>query len=178
LPFAYLSFVDLFVWIIMSNKKLRVGWFTLTCCEDSTIIFTELLNTRWQAWRQQIEFVHAKVLQNTNKWEPMDVAFVEGAVAGPDQEEKLKKIRSLATKLVSIGSCACTGLPSSQRNRFDGPTKEEIKSLLLRFKQAETVKFLRQVVAVDDEVNGCPMNEKPFLDLIDKYLKEFGIISS
>lgn len=158
------------------HKKLRVGWFTFTCCEDSTIVFTELMNTRWQLWKKYIDFVHAKVLQNTNTWGPMDVAFVEGAIVAPEQIEKLKKIRSLATKIVAIGSCACTGLPSGQRNRFDTPTKEEIKLLLTRFKQAERVQFLRQVVTVDDEANGCPMNEKPFLDLIDKYLVEFGIV--
>ena len=162
----------------MSNKKLRVGWFTFTCCEDSTIVFTELLNTRYEVWREKIDFVHAKVLQNTNRWEPMDVAFVEGAISSTDQEEKVKKIRGLATKLVAIGACACTGMPSNQRNRFDAPTKEEIKELLVRFKQADTVKMLRQVVTVDDEVNGCPMNEQPFLDLVDKYLKEFGIVNS
>jgi coenzyme F420-reducing hydrogenase gamma subunit len=157
-------------------KKLRVGWFTFTCCEDSTILFTELLNTYWEVWKNKIEFVHAKVLQNTNRWEPMDVAFVEGAISCTEHEEKLKKIRSLATKLVAIGACACTGLPSGQRNRFDGPTKEEIKVLLDRFHQAETVKFLRQVVTVDAEVNGCPMNEKIFLELMDKMLVEFEII--
>lgn len=158
-------------------KKLRVGWFTFTCCEDSTIVFTELMNTRWELWKKHIDFIHAKVLQNTNKWEPMDVAFVEGAIMTAEHEEKLKKIRGLATKLVAIGSCACSALPSGQRNRFDATTKEEIASLLLRFKQAERVKFLRQVVTVDDEVNGCPMNEKPFLDLLDRYLVEFGIVS-
>jgi len=161
----------------MADKKLRVGWFTFTCCEDSTILFTELLNTHWEEWKGKLEFVHAKVLQNTNRWEPMDVAFVEGAIAHPLQEEKLKKIRSLATKLVAIGACACTGLPSGQRNRFDGPTKEEIKVLLERFHQAETVKFLRQIVTVDAEVNGCPMNEKAFLDQLNKLLVEFGIVT-
>lgn len=159
----------------MENKKLRVGWFTFTCCEDSTILFTELLNTHWEKWKDAIEFVHAKVLQNTNRWEPMDVAFVEGAISSTEQEEKLKKIRSLATKLVAIGACACTGLPSGQRNRFDGPTKDEIRVLLDRFHQSDTVKSLRQAVTVDAEVNGCPMNEKTFLDLIDKLLIEFGI---
>jgi coenzyme F420-reducing hydrogenase gamma subunit len=158
------------------HKKLRVGWFTFTCCEDSTIVFTELMNTRWQLWKEKIDFIHAKTIQDTNRWEQMDVAFVEGAISSADQEEKLKKIRGLSTKLVAIGSCACTGLPSNQRNWFDGPTKEEIRLLLTRFKQAESVKFLRQLTTVDDEVNGCPMNEKPFLDLIDKYLKEFQIV--
>jgi hypothetical protein len=26
------------------HKRLVVGWFSFTCCEDSTILFTELLN--------------------------------------------------------------------------------------------------------------------------------------
>ena len=159
------------------TRKLRVGWFTFSCCEDSTINFTELLNTRWKEWKDKIEFVHARVLQNTNKWEPMDVAFVEGAIAHPDQEEKLKKIRSLATKLVAIGACACSGMPGGQRNNFDGPTKEEIRALLERFKQASTVKKLKDIVPVDAEVNGCPMNEKTFLETLDKYLVEFGVVS-
>jgi len=135
-----------------------------------------MLNTHWEDWKNTIDFVHAKVLQNTNRWEPMDVAFVEGAISSAEQEEKLKKIRSLATKVVAIGACACTGLPSAQRNRFDAPTKEEIKGLLERFHQSESVKFLRQIVTVDAEVNGCPMNERVFLDTLNKLLIEFGIV--
>jgi coenzyme F420-reducing hydrogenase gamma subunit len=158
-------------------KRLRIGWFTFSCCEDSTIIFTELLNTHWDDWKDKIEFIHARVLQNTNRWEPMDVAFVEGAIAHPEQEEKLKKIRSLATKLVAIGSCACSGMPGGQRNNFDGSTREEIRGLLEKFKQSATVKKLKDIVSVDAEVNGCPMNEKTFLELIDKLLIEFGVVS-
>jgi coenzyme F420-reducing hydrogenase gamma subunit len=135
----------------------------------------ELLNTRWQQWNKKIEFVHAKILQNTNRWEPMDVAFVEGAISNQEQEDTLKKIRSLATRVVAIGACACTGLPSGQRNRFDAATQEEIKSILVKFHHADTVKFLRQVVSVDAEVNGCPMSEKVFLELLDKLFKEFNI---
>jgi sulfhydrogenase subunit delta len=157
------------------SKKLRIGWFTFTCCEDSTILFMELLNTRWSEWKNKLEFVHARVLQTTNKWEPMDVAFVEGAIASQEQEEKLKKIRSLAANLVTIGACACTGLPSAQRNQFDPETKEEIKEILLQFHQAERVKSIKEVVTVDDQVNGCPMGEQAFLAVLDKYLLEFGI---
>lgn len=156
-------------------KKLRVGWFTFTCCEDSTIIFTELLNQHYKEWKDKLEFVHAKVLKTKNRWEPMDVAFVEGAIASLAQEEKLKKIRSLSQKLVAIGACACIGMPSSQRNSFDAPTKEEINHLLLRFKQADRVKTVSEVVAVDELVQGCPMNEAVFLQIVEKYLKEFGI---
>ncbi len=157
-------------------KKLRVGWFTFTCCEDSTIIFTELLNTHFQEWIDRIEFIYAKVLQGKNTWKDMDVAFVEGAISSAIQEEKLRKIRALAKKLVSIGACACVGMPSSQRNTFDSSAKTEINMLLLRFQQAEWVKTIAQVVAVDDFVQGCPMNELVFLQTLNKYLKEFNII--
>jgi sulfhydrogenase subunit delta len=159
----------------MNEKKLRIGWFTFTCCEDSTIVFTELLNTHWQEWVQKIDFVHANVLKTKNRWEEMDVAFVEGAICSPEQEVKLRHIRSLAKKLVTIGACACTGMPSGQRNNFDASTNTEISELLKRFNQADKVKTIREVVLVDDAVNGCPMVEQQFLKLLDKYLMEFGI---
>jgi coenzyme F420-reducing hydrogenase gamma subunit len=151
-------------------SKLKVGWFTFTCCEDSTIIFTELLNTYWSQWREKMEFVHAKVLQEKNRWEEMDIAFVEGAISSQAQEEKLKRIRSLAKKLIAIGACACTGMPSAQRNHFDAPTKEEIAGLLLRFRHADRVRTVKEVVPVDDQVQGCPMVEQQFLMILNKYL--------
>jgi coenzyme F420-reducing hydrogenase gamma subunit len=31
-------------------------------------------------------------------------------------------------------------------------------------------------VTVDDEVDGCPMSEEVFLNVLTKYLKEFGVV--
>lgn len=160
----------------MDTNKLRIGWFTFTCCEDSTIIFTELFNTYYKEWVKKIDFIHARILQSNNRWENMDVAFVEGAISGPAQEEKLNKIRSLSTYLVAIGACACSGLPSGQRNTFDPEKKEEIKRLTERFQYADYVKRLDEVVTVDDKVQGCPMTEEQFLMVLNKYLHKFNII--
>jgi len=157
-------------------KKLRIGWFTFTCCEDSTIIFTELLNENYRQWKNLIDFKHFKTLKTKNVWEDMDVAFVEGAISSFGQTEKLKKIRSLSKKLVAIGACACIGMPSGQRNQFDEATRAEIEFLLDRFKYSDKVQKISDIVAVDDQVNGCPMNEEAFLTILNKYLKEFGII--
>ncbi|HBT92647.1 MAG TPA: hypothetical protein DEA87_04205, partial [Candidatus Veblenbacteria bacterium] len=77
-----------------ANKKLRVGWFTFSCCEDSTILFTELMNDRWQVWKKLLDFRHARVLQTNNTMDEMDVAFVEGALASPEHVAKLKDIRA------------------------------------------------------------------------------------
>ena len=88
--------------------KLRVGWFSFTCCEDSAILFTELLNTYWAVWKDKIEFVHAKVLRKDefDEIREMDVAFIEGAISSDSQEEKLKKIRNKTKSLVAVGACA------------------------------------------------------------------------
>jgi len=155
-------------------KKIRIGWFTFTCCEDSTIIFTELLNKHYKEWFQKLEFVHARILRkdNTNQIQQMDIAFVEGAISSDGQETKLKQIREKSTKLIAIGSCAVTGAPSNQRNLFNGSQNEEIKAILEKFKYKDKVLKLSDVVKVDESVPGCPMNEKIFLDLIQRHLSE------
>src|SRR3989338_199288 len=159
-------------------KKLRIGWFTFTCCEDSTIMFTELLNTHWEEWNPKLEFVHAKTLQAHNEMREMDVAFVEGAIASEAQVAKLQQIRTLAKKLVAIGACAVVGMPSAQRNNFDEATKAEIAPFLLQFHHADKIRTIADIVTDDDRVPGCPMNEQIFLNTLNKYLKEFGLISS
>ena len=157
------------------KKKLRVGWFSFSCCEDSTIIFTELLNDHYKEWLDKIEFCSALVLKKKNEIKNLDVAFVEGSITSQKQEEKLKEIRKESKKLVAIGACACVGMPSSQRNLFDEKTNEEIKNLLIRFQYADKVRKLSEVVQIDDQVPGCPMSEDIFLQKINKYLEEFKI---
>ena len=158
------------------QNKLKIGWFSFSCCEDSTIIFTELLNEHWSEWKKLIEFRSALVIQRKENLSDIDVAFVEGAITSAEQEEKLKKIRSVSKKLVAIGSCACSGLPAGQRNMFDDAKKAEIEAILTRFSYATMVRKLSDIVTVDDEVSGCPMNEAGFMRVIQKYLEEFRIV--
>lgn len=157
------------------NKKLRIGWFSFTCCEDSTIIMTELLNEHFFAWKKILDIRHAKVLQSKNILDQLDVAFVEGAISGKSQMEKLKQIRSLATKLVAVGSCAVTGFPSAQRNLFDAQTKAEINPILKRFAYTDKVYKLDELVTVDAVLPGCPMDPDAFLKLLNQMLVEFQI---
>ncbi len=134
-----------------------------------------MLNDHYREWKEKIEFVSASILQKKGEIKDIDVAFIEGAVTSVRQEEKIKKIRQESKKVVAIGSCACVGMPSSQRNFFDEKTKEEINKILIRFQYAEKVKKLSDVIMVDEMVPGCPMSEDTFLKVLNKYLKEFGI---
>lgn len=156
-------------------RKLRIGWFSFSCCEDSTIVLTELLNDHFDAWKDKVDFAHVRVLKKNNSMEGLDVAFIEGAISNPKAEAEVKAIRANAKKVVAIGSCAVTGMPSGQRNAFDPTRQEEVLPIVRAFDYSKDVRSLKQVIAVDDEVPGCPMTEASFLAALDRLLKEFKI---
>jgi|SRR3989338_5837201 len=157
------------------KKRLNVGWFSFTCCEDSTIMFTELLNKHYKEWLNLLNFKHARIFQSKNTLKGIDVAFVEGAITSKHMIKELKEIRKNCKRLVAIGSCAVQGMPSAQRNYFDEKTKQEIQFLIDRFKHTKKVYSLKELIKVDYEVPGCPMEDDKFLDVLNKCLKEFKI---
>ncbi|MFZ6036136.1 MAG: hypothetical protein ACOYUK_03260 [Patescibacteria group bacterium] len=160
-----------------TGKKLRIGWFSFSCCEDSTVVFTELMNDRWELWKKVLDIRHARVLQTHNVLDQLDVAFIEGALASQDHVDRVKEIRSKSTKVVAIGACACDGVPSAQRNDFDDARRTEIQPILEHFNYLEKVQKLSDVITVDVKIPGCPMNEKTFLTALDSLLKEFNIVT-
>ena len=160
----------------MGKKKLKIGWFSFSCCEDSSIVFTELLNDHFFEWSKVMDFQYMRILKKKNKLEGLDVAFVEGAIASEKDAGKLKKIRENCKRLVAIGSCACTGGPSAQRNLFNEEQMKEVEILMKKFRQSDKVYKLEELVKVDEKVQGCPMNEGKFLEVVDKMLKEFKIV--
>lgn len=160
----------------MAGKKLAVSWVTFACCEDSTILFVELLNQHFFEWKEKLDFRYCPVLKDRNNdFEGTDVAFIEGAIATKEDEERVKMIRGKSKKVVAIGSCACTGLPSAQRNQFDESTRREIMIIVERFGHLEKVHPLKDIITVDYQVPGCPMDERIFLEVLGKCLAEFQI---
>lgn len=158
------------------RKRLAVGWFSFTCCEDSTILLTELLNDHLDEWKKVVEFRHMKALKTKNSLAGLDVAFVEGAISSESQAEEVRKIRENSQYVVAIGACACTGKPSTSRNQFASEQlNERIRWYLSHFDYGKEVKRLNEVIRVDDMVRGCPMKVPSFLQTLEKYLELFGV---
>lgn len=156
----------------LESRKLKIGWFSFTCCEDSSIILSELINDYYFDWKNKIEFVYARFLQSQNKVVPMDIAFVEGAISSYSQEEKLKKIRANSKTLVAVGACAVSGLPASQRNTFAEKEQAEIQPILKRFRYKKRVSTLEEIVPVDKKIRGCPMKEENFLETLNELIAQ------
>jgi len=153
-----------------SLPKLKIGWFSFSCCEDNTIVMTEVMNDHWQEWKELFDFRHARVLKSNNIMDDFDIAFIEGAMAGPEHVEK--DIRNRSKKLVAVGACAIVGMPAGQRNSFTPEQKASIDYLLTRFGALTDVKKVSDVVKVDVEIPGCPMDPKVFLEKVNGLVKE------
>ena len=159
------------------HERLVVGWFSFTCCEDSTILLTELLNDHLDEWKKVVEFRHIKALKTKNALAGLDVAFVEGAISSESQAEEVREIRENSQYVVAIGACACTGKPSTSRNQFvSEQIDERIRWYLDHFDYSRDVVPVDEVVRADDMVRGCPMKVPSFIQTLNKYLELFGIV--
>lgn len=159
--------------VSVKADKIKVGWFSFSCCEDNTVVFTELMNDHWQDWKKLFDFRHARVLKSKNVLDELDIAFIEGAIASEDHIAKLKEIREKSKKLVAIGACAVIGMPAAQRNYFNEEQKQEIEFLTARFSALPKVLKVADVVKVDAEVGGCPMDPNKFLQAVTTLVGEF-----
>ena len=158
------------------RERLVMGWFSFTCCEDSTILLTEMLNDHLEEWLRVVEFRHMKSLKSNNSLEGLDVAFVEGAISSDSQAAEARKIRESTEHVVAVGACACTGKPSTSRNQFeDEQLDERIRWYLEHFDYGVNVVPLDEVVRVDDMVRGCPMKAQAFAQTLEKYLKLYEV---
>lgn len=154
------------------DNKIKIGWFSFSCCEDNTVVMTEVLNDHWQEWKELFDFRHFRVLKKDNKFDELDIAFIEGAAASPEQEKQMQDIRSISKKLVAVGSCACVGLPAGQRNFFDEEQHKHIDFLVMKFGASPQVKKVAEVVKVDVEIPGCPMSPDVFLQKVNDLVAE------
>jgi len=86
------------------------------------------------------------------------IAFIDGCVSRADEVERLKTIRATAKVLVAMGSCACFGGVSRQKNGYDlKAANQEVYGE--HAKDTLPVRSIKEVVDVDLEIPGCPVNK-------------------
>lgn len=151
--------------------KPRVGIFGLSGCWGEQIV---ILNCEDEllALAGEIHIVDFLGGSSANDEEgPLDLAFVEGSVAGAAQEAALRKIRERARLLVACGSCACFGGVSA----MPGPVSREDLALAVYGPAARDYELaphrpLGDFVMVDVAIPGCPMEKTEFLAAVASLL--------
>jgi len=153
----------------MSNKK-RVGIFSLTCDEGCTIYLIEIFNQKLLPWLEKMEIVYFLSVSDKHEFKDLDIALIEGTISTERDKKEVLEIREKSKVLIAMGNCAMTALPSGQRNNFDAERTAEIQPDLDAFSFLPKCLALKDVVKVDDNIAGCPIDEKKFVEVFEKYL--------
>jgi coenzyme F420-reducing hydrogenase gamma subunit len=153
----------------MPSKK-QVGIFSFTCDEGCSIFLIEIFNQKLIGWLDKIELAYFLSVRQHNEIKNFDIALVEGVISTKKDEELIKKIRRRSRVLIAMGSCAISALPSGQRNNFSANQLEQIKGDLEKFDFLPKCLAVKEVVKVDDEVPGCPIDKQRFIEVFEKYI--------
>jgi sulfhydrogenase subunit delta len=98
---------------------------------------------------------------------PLDIAFVEGAVVQPEDEQMLRKLRDRAKLLIALGTCAAWGGVQAMKNEIP---RAELKRKVygLRGEGFETITAapLAHFVKVDLAISGCPVEKGQLLQAV------------
>jgi coenzyme F420-reducing hydrogenase gamma subunit len=107
-----------------------------------------------------IEVVDFRLI-SSDKLGDYDIAFVEGSITTQSEAEALKAIRDQAKILVAMGACACLGGVNNLRSRYGLP--ETVLEVYGDHPvESGPVRKVADVVAVDIELPGCPIDKLEF----------------
>lgn len=136
--------------------KPRVAVFDFTCCEGCELQMANKEETLGH-FLQAVEVVNFREV-SSEKRDDYEIAFIEGAITRDDEVERIKNIRNKAKVLVAYGSCACFGGVNRLKHQM---SNEEANKIVYGDKPKATgpVRAIKEVVKVDLEIPGCPVNK-------------------
>jgi len=152
-------------------SKTTVGLFGLTGCAGDQLV---ILNCE----DQLLDLVNALDIRdflmassaNDESCE-LDLALVEGAVLSKRDEEKLKRIRARSKTLMAVGTCAVWGGVAALNPEADrAKLLEEIYGSQGAQYDSLPPRSLREVVKVDLNLAGCPIEKEQFLSAVSSLL--------
>ncbi len=152
-------------------SKPKVGIFGLTGCAGCQLAIIncedELLDIVGA-----VDLKSFVMAQSNNEETEFDVAFVEGSVVTREDEHYLKEIRSKSGILVAIGSCACFGgIQAAANDREREDLLQIVYGTKENFYEARKVAALHEVVKVELQIPGCPIEKSEIISGIASLLR-------
>lgn len=161
--------------------KPKVAFFDMASCEGCQLAILDCEDQLLDllAWVDLVEFREAL----SERAPRFDIAFVEGSINREMDADRLRGIRARATYLVALGACACTGNVQARSN-LSAPAEnlERVYGVEARNRVQTDPRFwplwahtrvrpLKELVQVDFELRGCPVDKTEFLHLVKSLIQ-------
>ena len=104
---------------------------------------------------------------------PYDVSLVEGSITTASDAERIREVRRVSRRLITIGACATSGGIQALRNFAD---VAQYRSVV--YAHPEYIKTLDRStpisdhVYVDFELRGCPVNSVQLLEVLGAFVQD------
>ena len=152
--------------------KPKVAFFDFACCEGCQLQVAnleedviDLINI--------VDVVSFREVMKEHS-DDYDIAFIEGSITRPMDEERLKEIRANAKVLIAFGACASIGGVNKLRNQWSvANVKREVYGSANPsdiennpFFDSFPTKAVGEVVKVDYHIRGCPIDRGEFARVV------------
>jgi coenzyme F420-reducing hydrogenase gamma subunit len=102
---------------------------------------------------------------------PYDLSLVEGSVTTAHDAERIRHVRQVSKKLVTIGACATSGGIQALKNFAD--VDDFISAVYASPEYVSTLATSTPIsahVPVDYELHGCPINKRQLVEVVTAFL--------
>ncbi len=152
------------------RSKPRLAVWKFTSCDGCQLSLLDC-EDELLAVADQLDIAYFAEVSRRMMRGPYDLSLVEGSITTPSDAERIRRVRRLSHKLVTIGACATTGGIQALRNfanvqefaSYVYPNPEYLQTLA-------TSTPISSHVAVDFELRGCPIDKGQLLEVIKAFL--------
>lgn len=149
-----------------TSRRPRVGVVKFASCDGCQLTILDLEDHLLEiADRFEIvEFAEATSRRSSG---PFDVLLVEGSISTPEQVVEIARLRAEARMLVTIGACATAGGIQALRTAAEHEAfRAAVYPVPAYVDSLETAQPVANVVPVDAELRGCPIDPGQLLELL------------
>lgn len=149
--------------------KPKVAFFDFTSCEGCQLTVVDSLQTHLDLL-DAVEIVQFREAIS-QRGEDYAIAFIEGSITRPSDEDRLRAIRERATVLVALGACAHLGGVNAIKNLSP---LDEVRTYVYgdraEWYDTYATRPISAVVPVDALVPGCPIDRGEFIEVVTALL--------
>lgn len=151
-------------------RKPRLAVWKFTSCDGCQLSVLDL-EEELLALAGEVEIAYFLEASRAVRPGPYDVSLVEGSISTPEEVERIRRVRRVSRHLVAIGACATAGGIQALRNF--GDVGEFLSVVYARPHLIRTLEHslpIGEVVPVDWELRGCPVNKRLVLEVVTALL--------
>lgn len=155
---------------MVPSQKPTLAVYKFSSCDGCQLTLLNL-EDELLALADQLTFAYFLEASSETLPGPYDIALVEGSVTTPEEADRIVDIRRRAGTLIALGTCATSGGIQALRNLADvGALSEAVYPHPEWLDPLERVSPISDIVKVDYELWGCPVDKRQLVELLQAVL--------